>query len=120
MTGETLPPDVVADEVVNAVRADRFWILPQAHYADQAIELAESRKAGQSPCPAPRSLLKVCTDPLRTTSPSGPFSDYSKRANTSWKASNWPPEADDGTRIGVFRPVSYQACRPSRTSSAEP
>jgi NAD(P)-dependent dehydrogenase (short-subunit alcohol dehydrogenase family) len=51
MTGETLPPDVVADEVVAAISDDRFWILPQAHYADQAIELAESRKTGQPPAP---------------------------------------------------------------------
>ena len=46
MTGEALPADVVADEVVAAVRADRFWILPHPHYADQAIEMAEGRKTG--------------------------------------------------------------------------
>ena len=49
MTGEALPPDVVADEVVAAVTADRFWVLPQSHYADQGIALAQARKAGEPP-----------------------------------------------------------------------
>lgn len=49
MTGETLPPDVVADHVVSAVSNDEFWVLPHSHYADQAIALAESRKAGEPP-----------------------------------------------------------------------
>lgn len=49
LSGETLTPDDVADQVVAAVRADRFWVLPHAHYADQAIALAEGRKAGTSP-----------------------------------------------------------------------
>lgn len=51
MTGEALPPDAVADEVVAAISADRFWILPHEHYADQAIRLAEDRKAGRAPAP---------------------------------------------------------------------
>jgi len=49
LTGETLTPDDVADQVLAAVRADRFWVLPHAHYADQAIALAEGRKAGLPP-----------------------------------------------------------------------
>lgn len=51
MTGEALPPDAVADEVLAAIMADRFWILPHEHYADQAIRLAEDRKAGRPPPP---------------------------------------------------------------------
>lgn len=51
MTGEALPPDAVADEVISAVHSDRFWILPHEHYADQAIQLATDRKAGISPAP---------------------------------------------------------------------
>ncbi len=49
MRGETLPPDVVADEVVNAVRSNRFWVLPHSHYADQAVDLAIGRRDGQPP-----------------------------------------------------------------------
>ena len=49
LTGEALPPDSIADEVVTAISDDRFWILPQSHYADQAVALAEGRKAGQPP-----------------------------------------------------------------------
>ncbi len=51
MTGEALPPDAVADEVVAAISSDRFWVLPQSHYADQAVALAEGRKAGEPPAP---------------------------------------------------------------------
>jgi len=51
LTGETLTPDDVADTVVGAVRADQFWVLPHAHYADQVIALAEARKAGEPPAP---------------------------------------------------------------------
>jgi len=51
MTGEALPADVVADQVVAAVQTDQFWVLPHGHYADQAIDLAQSRKAGEPPAP---------------------------------------------------------------------
>ena len=51
LTGEALTPDDVADHVVNAISTDRFWVLPQSHYADQAIALAESRRAGEPPSP---------------------------------------------------------------------
>lgn len=51
MTGETLPAEYVADEVLAAVYADRFWVLPHAHYADQAVSLAESRRDGEPPAP---------------------------------------------------------------------
>ena len=51
LTGEALTPDDVADHVTNAISADRFWVLPQAHYADQAVALAESRRAGEPPAP---------------------------------------------------------------------
>ena len=51
MTGEALPADVVADQVVAAVQANRFWVLPHDHYADQVIDLAHARKAGEPPAP---------------------------------------------------------------------
>lgn len=51
MTGEALPPDAVADEVVSAISEDRFWILPHPHYGDQAIQLAQDRRAGTNPAP---------------------------------------------------------------------
>ena len=51
LTGETLPPDAVADEVVAAISTDRFWILPQSHYVDQGIAVAESRRTGEPPAP---------------------------------------------------------------------
>jgi len=49
LTGETLPPEYVADEVLAAVHADRFWVLPHAHYADQAVALAKGRREGEPP-----------------------------------------------------------------------
>jgi len=55
MRGETLPPDEVADEVVAAVRADRFWIMPHEHYVDQGIAVAEGRRAGTAP---PRPVVR--------------------------------------------------------------
>lgn len=51
LTGEALTPDDVADHVVNAIMGDRFWILPQSHYADQSVALAESRRGGEPPAP---------------------------------------------------------------------
>lgn len=51
LVGETLPAEYVADDVLAAIRADRFWILPHAHYADQAVELAERRRDGMPPLP---------------------------------------------------------------------
>lgn len=49
LIGETLTPDAVADQVVAAVRSDRFWVLPHQHYADQAVALAEGRRSGGPP-----------------------------------------------------------------------
>lgn len=49
LQGETLPAEYVADEVLAAVHADRFWVLPHAHYADQAVDLAERRRDGLPP-----------------------------------------------------------------------
>lgn len=51
MTGEVLPPEYIADEVLAAVYADRFWVLPHAHYADQAVDLAVARRNGLPPAP---------------------------------------------------------------------
>lgn len=51
LTGEVLPPEYVADEVLAAVHADRFWVLPHAHYADQSVALAEARRDGLPPAP---------------------------------------------------------------------
>lgn len=49
LRGESLTPDAVADQVLNAIRTDRFWVLPHAHYADQAVALAETRLTGEDP-----------------------------------------------------------------------
>ena len=51
LTGEALHPDAVADEVVTAISSDRFWILPQSHYVDQGIAVAQSRVTGEPPPP---------------------------------------------------------------------
>lgn len=46
---EVLTPEHVADVVLDAVQADRFWILPHEHYGDQAVELATARVDGGPP-----------------------------------------------------------------------
>lgn len=48
-SGEALSPDEVATIVVDAVEGNRFWILPHAHYGEQALANAEGRIAGESP-----------------------------------------------------------------------
>ncbi|MFN3219778.1 MAG: SDR family NAD(P)-dependent oxidoreductase [Acidimicrobiales bacterium] len=47
--GEELTAEAVADEVVGAVRAGRFYILPHAHYGEQALRQAENRTTGGPP-----------------------------------------------------------------------
>jgi NAD(P)-dependent dehydrogenase (short-subunit alcohol dehydrogenase family) len=46
---EELTPEQVADEVVDAVRAGRFYILPHPHYGEQALRQAENRTTGGPP-----------------------------------------------------------------------
>lgn len=46
---EELTPEAVADEVVGAVRDGRFYILPHAHYGEQALRQAENRTTGGPP-----------------------------------------------------------------------
>tara|TARA_B100000686_G_C16790198_1_gene978127 strand:+ start:2276 stop:3085 length:810 start_codon:yes stop_codon:yes gene_type:complete len=46
---EELSPKEVADIVINSVRDGIFWILPHAHYGEQALEQAQRRIEGGSP-----------------------------------------------------------------------
>jgi short-subunit dehydrogenase len=46
---EAMTPTQVAECVVDAIEADRFWILPHAHYAEQALALAHTRIDGTPP-----------------------------------------------------------------------
>jgi NAD(P)-dependent dehydrogenase (short-subunit alcohol dehydrogenase family) len=46
---ETLAPEDVADLVLDAVRADRFWILPHPRYGELALDNARSRIDGGEP-----------------------------------------------------------------------
>ena len=47
--GETLTPADVAGIVAEAIEADRFWILPHEHYADQGLAVAQGRVDGSPP-----------------------------------------------------------------------
>jgi len=46
---EAMTPAQVAGVVVEAVEADRFWILPHEHYGHQALALARTRIDGTPP-----------------------------------------------------------------------
>ncbi len=46
---ESLTPEAVADIVLAAIEADRFWILPHEHYGHQAVDLATARVEGGPP-----------------------------------------------------------------------
>jgi NAD(P)-dependent dehydrogenase (short-subunit alcohol dehydrogenase family) len=46
---EAMTPAQVAECVVDAIEADRFWILPHAHYGEQALALAHTRIDGAPP-----------------------------------------------------------------------
>lgn len=46
---EAMTPDEVAQVVVDAIEADRFWILPHEHYGPVAVELAQRRVDGEPP-----------------------------------------------------------------------
>ncbi|MEM9712534.1 MAG: SDR family NAD(P)-dependent oxidoreductase [Actinomycetota bacterium] len=46
---ETLSAAEVASMVCDAIEADRFWILPQEHYAEQALAIGEGRLDGSPP-----------------------------------------------------------------------
>ncbi len=46
---ETLEPDDIAVQVLEAVHHDRFWILPHEHYVDMHFERAASMRDGTSP-----------------------------------------------------------------------
>lgn len=51
---ETLTPEDVAVIVADAIVADRFWILPHEHYADQGLAVAQGR-FDESPPVMPRT-----------------------------------------------------------------
>jgi NAD(P)-dependent dehydrogenase (short-subunit alcohol dehydrogenase family) len=46
---EAITPDDVADQVLDAIRSDRFWILTHPHYGEQALEHARRRTQGGDP-----------------------------------------------------------------------
>ncbi len=46
---ETLSPAEVAAIVCDAIEADQFWILPQEHYAEQALAIGQGRVDKQPP-----------------------------------------------------------------------
>jgi NAD(P)-dependent dehydrogenase (short-subunit alcohol dehydrogenase family) len=46
---EAMTPAQVAECVVEAIEADRFWILPHAHYGEQALALAHTLIDGAPP-----------------------------------------------------------------------
>ena len=46
---ETLSPDEVATTVIEAVEGERFWVLPHAHYGQQALINAHGRIEGEPP-----------------------------------------------------------------------
>lgn len=48
---ETLEPDEVAQQVLDAIRTDTFWIFPHQHYVNMHHERAVTMREGTSPPP---------------------------------------------------------------------